>query len=128
MGDEHPGDLLLVVERAHGPEGLRRRRGVELDQLGSAVRAYERVRKVVRVDELRREQVGAEFALRREHQVRERGAIGASTASRDRERKPPTRVSSSNVAESSTAYVWVRTSRVRTCASSWRGPPRVHPA
>ena len=74
MGHEHARHPLGVVERAHRVERLRRRRGVELDQLRRAVEANQRVREIVRVDEAGRDRVGRELALRREQEMGERGA------------------------------------------------------
>ena len=65
MRDEHSRHALGVVERAHGVERLGRRRGVELDELGGAIEADQRVREVVRVDEARGDGVGSQLPLRR---------------------------------------------------------------
>ena len=51
MRHEHVRGALRVVERAHGVEGLGRRRGVELDELGRAIEAEQRVGEVMGVDE-----------------------------------------------------------------------------
>ena len=74
MRDEHARHALGVVERAHRVERLRRRRGVELDELRRAVEADQGVREIVRVDEAGGDRVGAQLALRREQEVGERGA------------------------------------------------------